>query len=308
LDERALKYFEVVVQARSIRRASDILHVAPSAISRKICALEKHLGVRLLDRMGRKGVEKTGAGDELIQYIKELRLREDDFLGHLSDLNELRVGTLRVASGGGFISDLITNVLTSFSKQYPGIRYILNVCPGDEVLRRVRDDGADLGLLLSYPSPASTVRIPQVETFLSCSFQPLSLIVNSQDPLSKLDDIAFPQLQSHTLALLNDSFIINHLIRTFEAQHHIRLRPMLECDSFDSITAFLLAGLGVSILPAYCVSNEIKNKTLTAIPLKDVRHNNLSFELVVNTEREHSDGIIAFSEHMRENMLAFNSL
>ena len=306
MDERALKYFEVVFQAGSIRRASDILHVAPSAISRKICELEAHLDVQLFDRMGRRGLEKTESGDQLMNYIKGLRLREDDFMARLSDMHDLRAGTLRIASGGGFISDLITNAITSFSAKYPGIRYVLNVAAGDEVLRRVRDDHSDLGLLLSFPISTSLSRIPLLETLLSCTFQPLSLIVNSQDPLSKLNGIEFPRLQSMSLALLNDTFIISQLTKTFEAQHQMRLKPMLECDSFDSITAFLLAGLGASVLPAYCVANEIRNEALTAIPLLNVRHNNLSVDLVVNKARERTDGIIAFSKYVQENMLAFH--
>lgn len=109
-----------------------------------------------------------------------------------------------------------------------------------------------------------------------------------------------------SLALLNDTFIINHLTKTFEAQHQMRLKPMLECDSFDSITAFLVAGLGASILPAYCVANEIRNEVLTAILLMNVRHNKLSVDLVVNKARERTEGIIAFSKYIQENMLAFH--
>jgi DNA-binding transcriptional LysR family regulator len=90
--------------------------------------------------MGRRGVEKTEAGDQLMNYIKGLRLREDDFMARLSDMHDLRAGTMRIACGGGFIGDLITNAITRFSSKYPGIRYVLNVAAGDEVLRRVRGD------------------------------------------------------------------------------------------------------------------------------------------------------------------------
>ncbi|MCG6507207.1 LysR family transcriptional regulator, partial [Vibrio parahaemolyticus] len=53
MDERALKYFEVVAKTKSIRAASEVLHVSPSAISRKVSQLEAQLNVRLMDRIGR---------------------------------------------------------------------------------------------------------------------------------------------------------------------------------------------------------------------------------------------------------------
>lgn len=307
MDERGLKYFEIVVRSGSIRRASDILHIAPSAISRQIRELEKVLDIQLIDRLGRRGVVTTDAGDLLLRYTKELRLREDNFFAEVSDLNRLRTGTLRIATGGGFIDDLITNALQQFSEQYPGMRFVLSVCPGDEVLRQVRDDRADIGLLISFPNQRPPTRVPTIKTFLSHDFQPLSLIVNSTSHYSKMDSISFLELKNIKLGLLNESFIISHLVRTFEAHHRIRLKPVLTCDSFDTLTAFLVAGIGASILPSYCVASELLKGTLASIPLADVIDNRLSIDLVVNKERAEANGVAAFCECVEENMLAFDS-
>lgn len=305
MDERGLKYFEVVVQSGSIRGASDLLHIAPSAISRQIRELESVLDIKLIDRLGRRGVASTEAGDLLLGYIKKLRLRENNLFAEISDLNRLRTGTLRIASGGGFIGDFITNVLKKFSEQYPGIRFTFSGCAGDEVLRQVRDDRADVGLLLSFPTTQSTIRVPQIKTLLSNELQPLSLIVNSKSPIAKLQSIGFPQLKNIRLALLSESFIISHLVRTFEAQHHIRLSPVITCDSFEAITACLLLNLGAAILPVYCVAGEIAKGTVTTVPITDVLHNRLSVDLVVNRKRAEANSVVAFCDCVNENMLAF---
>ncbi len=299
MDKRALKYFETVAKLGSIRGASEVLHVAPSAISRQIKQLEGQLNVPLLERLGR-GVEVTAAGSQLVRHIKDIQLREDDFLARLSDMQGLRIGTLRIATGGGFINDLLTGAIASFSKQHPGIRFILNVCGGDDVMRQVRDDDVDLGLVLNASSD------PQFETLLSCRFPPLNLIVHPNNPLSTLSTCSFLHVQSTPLALLNESFSIRQLVSHLEAEHSIRFQPLLECNSFEALKVFVLAELGGTLLPAFCAAREIQSGILTAVPLEQIPHHNPSVDLIIRKGREPTTGILTISEHIKKHMVAFN--
>ncbi|MBY4677003.1 LysR family transcriptional regulator [Marinobacterium arenosum] len=301
MDKRALKYFETVARLGSIRAASEVLHVAHSAISRQVKQLESELNVQLLERLGR-GIEVTAAGGQLLSHIKDIQRREDDFLARLSDMQGLRIGTLRIATGGGLISDLLTGAISSFSRQHPGIRFVLNVCGGDEVIRQVRDDEVDLGLVLNCAAD------PQLDNLLSCPFPPLNLIVHPGSPQAQLEYCSLAQLQSLPLAMLNDSFSIRQLIRRFEEQHGVRFAPQLECNSFEALKIFVLAGLGGTLLPAFCTTREIQNGSLKAIPLAPAQQHSCSVDLIIRKGRERSAGIRAISEHIRQNMVAFQGL
>src|SRR5256886_934407 len=62
---RYLRYFVAVGETRNLSRAAAQLHVAQPALSRQIRALERELGVELLERHP-KGVTPTPAGEALI--------------------------------------------------------------------------------------------------------------------------------------------------------------------------------------------------------------------------------------------------
>ncbi len=299
MDRRALKYFFVVAKLSSIRAASNELHVAPSAISRQIKSLEEQLHVSLLNRLGR-GVEVTAAGDQLVRYIKALQLHEDDFLARLSDMQELRIGCLRIATGGGLMNDLLTGAISHFWKRHPGIRFVLNICGGDDIIRQVRDDEVDLGLVLNSPAD------PQIEKLLSCRFPPLNLIVQSEASLSTLSSCSLAQLQSIPLALLNKSFSLRQSVQQLEDEYGVQFQPLLECNSFETLKVFTLNGQGGTLLPTVCIAREIENNTLKAIPLEAAQPNRSSVDLIIRRGRKHTAGIQAIRQYMKDYMVVFN--
>ena len=71
LNLNTYRYFNEVAETRSIRRAADRLHVAPSAISRQIAILERMLGSLLLERTN-TGIQLTTAGLVLERYTRQM--------------------------------------------------------------------------------------------------------------------------------------------------------------------------------------------------------------------------------------------
>src|SRR5258707_8474706 len=67
MDIRQLRYFVGVLEAKSLNKASVLLHVAQPALSTQIRNLERELGVKLLDRHAR-GIAPTKAGERLGQH------------------------------------------------------------------------------------------------------------------------------------------------------------------------------------------------------------------------------------------------
>src|SRR5262249_7460343 len=63
MDFTALRYFSETAHSRSIRAASERLHISPSAISRQIAKLEHELRTPIFDRRAQgKGMALTPAG------------------------------------------------------------------------------------------------------------------------------------------------------------------------------------------------------------------------------------------------------
>ena len=70
--EIRLRYLYEAARLGTMRAASEELNVATSSISRQIAALEKDLGMRLIEG-GRRKIKLTEAGDAAFAYYREMR-------------------------------------------------------------------------------------------------------------------------------------------------------------------------------------------------------------------------------------------
>ncbi len=295
---RALRYFEVVAQEGSIRRAADVLHVAPSAISRQMQKLEEQLSVTLMQRH-KQGMLLTTAGDQLLRFIRDMRQREDYFLSHLADAEALKTGTLRLATGGGFISDLIGNAIADFARTYPGVRIDLNICGGDEVIRLVQDDEAELGIVFHQHNNA------YVESLLTCR-QPLVLMVSPEHRLATCTELSLQEVAGETFAVLTEAFHIRQLLTLWENKSRIHLRAQLTCNSFDALKLYVRTGLAVTVLPRFSASSEIRDGTLHAIDLVDEVLTNTSVHLVMRKGRQTTAAMQTMRDYIGRTMEAFS--
>src|SRR5919204_5890204 len=84
MDTRQLAAFCEVVDRKSFSQAAERLGVTQPAVSLQIRSLEKRLGLRLLDRSGRR-VEPTEAGQRLYRNAQRLLALEEQLLDELTE-------------------------------------------------------------------------------------------------------------------------------------------------------------------------------------------------------------------------------
>ena len=70
-DPVSLRLFVAVCEEQNIARAADREAIVPSAISKRIAALEDQVGVPLISR-GRRGIKPTPAGEVLLRQAHEV--------------------------------------------------------------------------------------------------------------------------------------------------------------------------------------------------------------------------------------------
>jgi DNA-binding transcriptional LysR family regulator len=116
LDPRRLLTFRAVARLGSFSRAADELALTQSAVSQQVAALERQLGLRLLDR-GRGGVRPTPAGQTLLEHAGALEQRLDLASAQLAELADEAGRDLRV---GAFPSALATLVPAAAARLLAG--------------------------------------------------------------------------------------------------------------------------------------------------------------------------------------------
>ena len=126
LNDMAL--FVEVAQTRSFRRAADATGVPNSTLSRRISALEKAIGLRLLHRTTRK-VELTEAGQ--IYYERCRRIVDEARIAHeqLGEMLAQPSGVLRASLPVDFAIIYMAPLLAEFASRYPGITFDFDLTP-----------------------------------------------------------------------------------------------------------------------------------------------------------------------------------
>lgn len=134
----AMRYFEVVASLGSVKKASQILNVSESAISRQVRILEEQLNTELFDRTS-SGLEITVDGARIARTIKEAF---DHIEGVIAPLQQNKdVVTLRVIPT--FALRWLFPRLRKFHEKYPTIQIVVQTRLDDMT---VDEPQADLGV------------------------------------------------------------------------------------------------------------------------------------------------------------------
>jgi DNA-binding transcriptional LysR family regulator len=126
LNDMAL--FVEVVKAKSFRGAAAASGVPNSTLSRRISALEKAIGLRLLHRTTRR-IELTEAGQ--LYFERSRRIVDEARLAHeqLGDMLAQPSGVLHVSLPVDFANIFLAPLLAQFAQRYPGISFELDLTP-----------------------------------------------------------------------------------------------------------------------------------------------------------------------------------
>ncbi|WP_245610829.1 LysR family transcriptional regulator [Xenophilus azovorans] len=123
-----MSLFVEVARARSFRRAAEALGMPSSTLSRRIVALERAIGLRLLHRTTRR-IELTEAGQ--IYFERSRHIVEEARLAHeqLGGLVSQPRGVLRVSLPVDFATVFLARCLPGFCRRYPEIEFEFDLTP-----------------------------------------------------------------------------------------------------------------------------------------------------------------------------------
>jgi DNA-binding transcriptional LysR family regulator len=236
MDLRQLRYFVGIVQAGSLSRAADQLHVAQSAISHHLASLESEVGRQLVTR-GPKGILLTETGGVLYRHAEAI-LRHVEFAKQ-DALNVLNVPSGRVSIGFpvALASILATELFVRIRTAYPQI--LLHLVDGNSaVLRERLDNGRlDMSVLLTGKPERGLAVEPLV-------LEELFYVTADQDhsPVRVADAARRPLLLPGT-----GSAVQRDARQTFE-KHGLSLEPIGECDSLNTMRELVASGIGDGIM------------------------------------------------------------
>ncbi|MEN8166697.1 MAG: LysR family transcriptional regulator [Pseudomonadota bacterium] len=163
----ALRSFVTVVETGGFSRAAELLDSTTAAVSRRVAALERRLGTRLLNRTTRT-MSLTEAGEryyrDLVDILRALEEADARAAGETAD----PTGTLRITAPLSFGIRRLGPMLSAFMQRHPQLRIVLLL---DDGYRDIVSEGLDLAIRIGELKESTLVarRLASVRRYFYAS-------------------------------------------------------------------------------------------------------------------------------------------
>lgn len=255
-----LRTFLAVQDAGSIKGAAAQLVVTQPSVSGAISALEREVGVKLVERYGR-GIRLTAAGVALVPFAsRSLGLLEEGRRAVLDavDPERLELNIAAVNTAGEYI---VPPILRAFRRRCPRVDIRLEVSNRVGVFRRVELRQADVGIGGSPPESGEIEGTPFLDN-------ELVVVVSPDHHLAARRGLSFAELEEATWLLRESGSGTRSFTQNLLAEKRIH-PPTMTIGSNGAIKQSVRAGLGVSLLPRQAVVLELAMDLLREIDLKE---------------------------------------
>lgn len=262
LDVPDLELVIALAETGSTVRASSVLHLTQSAVSRGLLAVEEKLGTRLFERKAR-GLELTAAGRRLVGAAGGV-------LARLVELEE----EVRTGVAGETPLRVVCECYTAY-RWLPGTLAQLRPLFGPELtvalehteapVRALLARDVDVALLTTSKVPAGLVEEPLFS-------DEIVFVVSPTHPLAREDAIGPHDLTRHPLIASTATPVPEQ--QWFERQVFGRARPRLERLLFPLTEAVIdaaRAGMGVAAMSEWVARSYVASGDLVARPLRKKR-------------------------------------
>ena len=250
MDLKQLRYFVAVVNEGSFSEAARQIYIAQPALTRKIHALEKELGVKLLIRTAR-GVQLTTAGEvfykDIDQILSQL-IRAEQKVRFFSEehTEELIIGSTVMLL---WVKEL-TEFIHIFRTRFPQVTLKMETMLSGTQITSLQRGQLDLGLLFFPPLDPCLDAIKIYTDQLVLVAHSNSLI--AKNPPKKLADIG-----QHAFIWFDREATLNYYDNLIKHFHQNGFVPnVVERGSDNAAMLYLVAsGVGCTIVPRMSTFN-----------------------------------------------------
>ena len=257
-----LRIFLSVFNNRSFSKAALALHLAQPTISEHIKSLERELNCTLFERLGKK-IIPTREADALYNHALDIVEKADSFKGVLGRLQKEITGELIVGASTIPGTYLLPKLMNDFKRKHPGVSFQVRVGDSREIIQQVGSHQVLLGIVGSKIADAQINYTPFLED---------ELIIVAAPSFIKSKMLSLKDLCQYPMVLREEgSGTRREAEKLLEAQGvscgNVKVAGIF--GSTDAVKQAAKAGLGLTILSRYSVTEELKHNLLRELKLAD---------------------------------------
>ena len=251
--------FYFVAEGKSFKLASDLLFLSQPTVLLHIKALEAGCSVKLI-HVKKKRVVLTEAGEVLLPYARELYQQTKHAEMCLQNFREemLRIGVAQT------LTPTIATAVGIFKELFPHIKVKIREGPTYRIVEEISNLLHDLAVVANLD-----YGIPELKAMEVSRGHKMIFVASPADPLSLEDELDITALNGHPLILPAEKSATRAVLLNMLEEREIEPVIIAEVNNIESAKSLVKMGQGVALLLEDNVIDELRDRTLKALPFKE---------------------------------------
>lgn len=250
MDIQKIKVILSAIEHKSLSRAAEEISYTPSAMSHIADAIEKELGVKILQRTP-LGISLTPEGQEIYPHLLAIVEAEKNLLRVTNSVKTAKENHLRIGTFSSISQELLPEIISKFRLAYPEIKISVSV---EDNLQDWLEYGLVDVIFADQLCFGENEWIPIKEDPFVAVFP--ERMLNGKKVVSK------EELYDHTYISINEKLLEPYFDKT-------KFPNVVNFESVDNVSVLYMIkqGLGFSVLPSLMTNKKIKGvKTIKLDP------------------------------------------
>ncbi|TXL61624.1 LysR family transcriptional regulator [Cerasibacillus terrae] len=237
--------FVKVVDTGSFTKAAEELNMTQSAVSHAIKGLEMELGVVLIIRDRRRGLQLSGVGKKILVHAREILNRIRHIKQEATTASGINIGSLRIGSFASASLHLLPKVISIFRSQYPNVDIRLFDGAYQEVEEWLLSYVVDIGF--------SSITHPDLE-FIPLMKDKMVAVLPESHPLRERETLHLTNLENEPL--IKTKAGSEEIVNAMFQKENLTQNNLFEVQDAGTIISMVKEGLGITIAPELALPPE----------------------------------------------------
>ncbi|RJQ82736.1 MAG: LysR family transcriptional regulator [Desulfobacteraceae bacterium] len=265
MDLWQLKIFCKVVELKSFSKAGEAVHLSQPTVSSHIKELEHYFDTQLVDRLAKQAVA-TKAGELLYRYAQRLLALRDETQSAMAEFLGKIKGRLCVGGSTTPGAYLLPRLIGLFTQTFPEVHIALMISDSSEIIAKITAGDIEVGIVGAQSQDGHLSQEPLMtdESYL---------VVPADHKWADRKRVCLREM-------LDEPFIIREsgsgTLRAFEQSLHRsghtldEFRIVAEMGSTEAVRQGIKNRVGLSVLPAIAVDDDVKTGALCTLTLAEL--------------------------------------
>ena len=279
-----LKIFYETCNEKSFTKAARKLFISQSAVSIQIKKLETTLGVTLIERDS-KNFKLTFAGKELYRLAQQVFNRISRMENEMFKIIKENKTKIVIGATHNIGEPVLPKIVSEYSKRNKEVEFEIYIKNSSSLIKYIKDGVIDVALMEEEIFDEREIKMLQTDVY--------PFVVVAPPNVTDIEVIKEMSM------LKKDSPLALKYIEKFEEIiDHVFENKLIVNGSNETTKNLVMNGMGISVLPYYCVYEEIRDNKLSLVHEFDISED--KFQIALLKENESKPWISKFLDFIKE--------